>query len=275
MTKEKSKKNGQVKWMRPCDIKVIHTANPKTMEGKYIAEETRKTWTETFIDKDTGTEIPIERHEKLFKKGELLTKDKICEVMFHIQAGDIKDIAVTETNFDAVRFITDNLIPWEVTISHGGASVIKSMYLVRAQSVEKAITVAHDYAGMYLGLSGWTAVRQVKYNDYNIIEDSDECIPEDAPQDPDADYEYFKVTVQGRFFYDDNDYPTKVNTVFIVKAQNVGEAKERVNEYYQKKNQEELKSQRNSYAIMKAVPYETEGIVPLSYCELYYERQNN
>lgn len=264
----KKKDNEEKTWKRPCDIKVTRTANPKTMVYKYLAEDVCKTWTEDFIDEDTKETVSIERKEKLFERGTYLDKETVSKVMFSIQAEEITEVKVTDTKYDADRFIGNGFFPWEVSVSAGVSN--KFLYLTRAQSVEQAITIATEYAGMYLGLSGWFTVKQVKYCDYNIIEDDDECIPKLAPVDYDSDYDYYKVTVQSRFYHDLDDDVEKENHVYIIKAQDVGEAKERITEYCRKRWEQELdRNPRNSFIVLKGQPYETDGIVPLEYCQLY------
>lgn len=262
------KKQEKPNFKRPCDIKVTRTANPKTMLNKYLAEDVCKVWTEDFIDEDTKEVVSIERKEKLFERGLFLNKEAVSRIQFSIQAEEITEVKVSELRYDAERFIGTSLLPWEVSVSGGTSG--KFLYLTRAQSAEQAITVATEYAGMYLGLNGWFSVKQVKYCDYNIVEDSDECIPEKAPVDYDADYEYFKVTVQSRFYCDLDDDADKENHVYIIKAQDVGQAKERITDYCSKQWEKELDSNpRCSFIVLKAQPYETDGIVPLEYCKLY------
>lgn len=276
MAKKTGKKNDPAKqeWKRPCDIKVTRTASENTMYRKYIAEDVYQRWTEDFIDEDTKEVVSIERKQKLFECGTYLDKGKISEVMFAIQAEQIENIAVTDTPYDVLRFITNGLFPWEVSVMAGKTGELKRQYLVRAQSVEQAITISLEYAGMYLGLTGWTSVKSVKNCDYHIIEDSDECIPVNAPEDYDADFDYFKVTVQSRFYNDLDEDIEKRNHTYIIKSHDVGEAKERITDYCEKKWEETLKSNpRNSFIVLKAQPYDTDGIVPLSYCELYHEKQ--
>ena len=278
MEKKSNKKTepAQQAWKRPCDIKVTRTADEKTMLGKYIAEDVYERWTEDFIDEDTKETVSVERKQKLFERGKLLDKNLISEVKFAIQAEQIKDIAVTDTPYNAMRFCPYRLAPWEVniTVTTSMSAMEKYQYLVRAQSVEKAIEVAIEYAGLYRCLSGWVVVKQVKHCDYRVIEDSDECIPENAPYNAESDYDYYKVTVQSRFFCDLDDDVEKTNHTYIIKAQDVGEAKERITDFCKKQWEEMLKNPRNSFVVLKGQPYDTDGIVPLSYCELYKEEQD-
>ncbi len=279
MAKKTSKKDSvmeQVVWVRPCDIKVVRTSEPKVMLDKFLAENVCRAWTEDFVDEDTGKVVSVSRKEVLFEKGTLLSKSIISEILFYIQTEDIKDVAVTETNFNVMRYISNSLLPWEVNVASddGRGGTAKSLYLVRAQSAESAITVATEYAGMYLRLHGWVTVKQAKCCDYRVIEDDDKCIPQDAPNDPDSDYDYFKVIVQSRFFSDLDDDVEKTNHTYIIKSQDVGQAKERIADYCRERWSNILSGNpRNIFVVLKAMPYETSGVVPLSYCELYKEKQ--
>ena len=195
--------------------------------------------------------------------------------MFHIQSGDIQDVLVTDSNCSAERFILTNMAAWEVQISSGA---IRYNYLVRAQSVEKAIQVASDYAIMYLGLHGWYGVRKVNIVSYHIVEDDDKCIPQDEPKndnkEKENEYDYYKVSVQLRT-YDLEDDVEKETHDFIIKAHDVGQAKNRISKYASEYWKTLLKDNpSNNFAVLKASPYATDGIVPAGYCELYYEKQD-
>lgn len=260
----------QEEWKRACDIKVIRTADPKVMLGKYIAERVTKKWTEEFVDRETGETDSVERKELLFEKGLLITPELCSQIMFSIQAEEIEDVPVTETMFNVSRFISNGLPAWEVSAT----SDTRYTYLVRAQSIEKAVQVAVEYAGLYLGLTGWVKVKQAKACDYHIIEDSDECIPENASEGDESEYEYYKVGVQTRFFFGIEDDAEKEDYTFIVKAQDVGQAKERTSEYCKRMFKDYLETNpMNAFVVLKAQPYQTDGIVPVSYCMLYHEKQ--
>lgn len=263
----KRKKKTVKTWMRPEDIKTFRTSDPKEMLNKYIASRVTKTWTEKFLDEDTQETVDIERAEVLFEKGKLLTKDLITKVQFSIQAGEIKDIEVTDSKFDAERWITNRMPAWEVLLTNGDK---KLSYLVRAQCVERAITCAAAYGGMYLSLSGSYEVKKVASLPVSIVEDDDECIPESG--EVDSGYSYYRVSVQTRLFYDiDNDYNKETHD-FIIRAGDVAEAKDRISEYMKTKYKEELESNpNNTFLIVRASPYQTNGVIPLGYCELYHQ----
>lgn len=67
MAKKKVPINEKVK-TRKDEIR-IKTDDPKRMLNKYICARVLKTWTEDFVDKDTGKIVSVERNEVLFEKG--------------------------------------------------------------------------------------------------------------------------------------------------------------------------------------------------------------
>lgn len=63
------------------------TNDPKKMLGRYLVNRLCRTWTETFIDEDTGDTVPIERNELLFDKGTLITQDNLAKIRFYMAEG--------------------------------------------------------------------------------------------------------------------------------------------------------------------------------------------
>lgn len=89
-------KQQSVQWLRPQDVKVWRTSDPKEMLNNFTAEVVKRTWTEELIDEKTGEKVPVEHNEVVLSKGILLDKDAIQTVMFHIQAHDIDNILVAD-----------------------------------------------------------------------------------------------------------------------------------------------------------------------------------
>lgn len=254
-------------WKRPEDIKTFRTDDPKKMLHCWLSKRVTKEWTEKYIDEETKETVDIQRKEILFEKGKELTKDLIQKVMFAIQAGDIKDVECQSQPYDITRWIGNHMPAWEVVIS---ANDKKKNYLVRAQCIETAIIVAAEYAGMYLDLSGYYDVKKVASCPVSVVEDDDPCIPEEFRDDSPFERDYYRVTVQTKLFYDIDDDFNKETHDFIIRASDVGEAKNRISEYVAKKFEEELQQNpHNEYVVQKAVPYQTDGIVPIGYCETY------
>lgn len=261
-------------WLRPQDVRRFRTSDPKQMKGMYLAEGVQRKWTEDFVDEDTQELVSIERSEPIMSSGLLLDGERISKILFHIQSGDIEDVLVTDSNCNAERYIMPSMAAWEIQVSSGA---VRYNYLVRAQSAEKAIQVATDYAIMYLGLRGWYNVRKANVVSYHIVEDDDKCIPQEEPSNEDKEkeneYDYYKVSVQLRT-YDLEDDVEKESHEFIIKAHDVGQAKNRISEYAREYWKTLLKDNpSNNFAVLKASPYATDGIVPIGYCELYFEKQ--
>lgn len=271
MEKKENCNAGEQQWRRPQDVRKFRTSDPKEMLNKFLAEKVTKSWTEDFMDNDTGDVVSVERNEFLFENGKFLSNEAVSEIMFCIQAGDIEDVLVSEVNTSLERYIPDCFSPFEVLITQAG---IKYKYLVRAQCIEQAIQIAADYATMYLDLQGWYSVKKVSVVDYRVIEDSDNCITE-AENEQTTHFEYFNVGLLVRTYSDGTGKAEHTNYNVILKAHDVGQAKDRVSAYAKRKFAEILShNPNNTFVVLKAKPYDTDGVVPLGYSELYFEKHN-
>ena len=261
----------QTKWKRPEDIKTFRTNDPKKMLGKYLASNVVKTYTVEQIDQDTGEVVSVERNELLHKKGLELTKDLIQEIMFEIQTGEIQDVEVCKEVFTNPKR-WEYMEPWVVRLDRGSH---KQLIVVHASSIETAIKIAIDFCNVYRPVSDIHWVSVVKVNPLNcrVIEDDDDCIPEDERK-PQKDWkQYFKVDTQ--LWEYDRDFDKWERTVrkFFVNADDVGQAKERVYNYGKEEFAEELSYYpENKFIVRKAVPYKIEALVPRVYSDLYKEK---
>ena len=134
------------KWLMPEDIKVIETNKPEEMMHKYLAENAVKTWTEDFVDADTGEKTSIERHEVIFEKGTYIDESLWPKLLFSIQAEEIKTVKVCETkpltnrnNMQVRRYI--------VKLSDGLHK--SNIYTTRAKTPEDAAQMVCDYYTIY------------------------------------------------------------------------------------------------------------------------------
>ncbi len=71
------------------------TSDPKKMLNMYLSKRVLKTWTEDFIDEDTGETVSIERNEVLFERGTLIDQDTLAQIRFSMEADGIKDVEVS------------------------------------------------------------------------------------------------------------------------------------------------------------------------------------
>ena len=134
------------KWLMPEDIKVIETNKPEEMLHKYLAECAVKTWTENFIDQDTGETVPVERHEVIFDRGTYIDESLLPKIMFSIQSEELKTVKVCE-NKPLVKRHNMQVRRYIVKLSDGLHNC--NVYTTRAKTPEDAAQMVCDYYTIY------------------------------------------------------------------------------------------------------------------------------
>ena len=134
------------KWLMPDDIKVTETNKPEEMLHKYLAERAVKTWTENFIDEDTGEKVPVERHEVIFDRGSYIDESLLPKIMFSIQSEELKTVKVCENKPLVKR---DNMNVRRYIVKLADASHNCNVYTTRAKTPEDAAQMVCDYYTIY------------------------------------------------------------------------------------------------------------------------------
>ena len=134
------------KWMMPEDIKVTETNNPEEMLHKYLAEHAVKTWTENFIDQDTGEKVPVERHEVIFDRGTYIDESLLPKIMFSIQSEELKTVKVCE-NMPLAKRHNMQVRRYIVKLSDGLHN--SNIYTTRAKTPEDAAQMVCDFYTIY------------------------------------------------------------------------------------------------------------------------------
>ena len=134
------------KWMMPEDIKVTETNKPEEMLFRYLAENAVKTWTENFIDQDTGETVPVERHEVIFDRGTYIDESLLPKIMFSIQSEELKTVKVCENKPLVKR---DNMNVRRYIVKLADASHNCNVYTTRAKTPEDAAQMVCDYYTIY------------------------------------------------------------------------------------------------------------------------------
>ena len=134
------------KWMMPEDIKVIETNKGEEMLHKYLAESAVKTWTENFIDQDTGEKVPVERHEVIFDRGTYIDESLLPKIMFSIQSEKLKTVKVCE-NKPLVKRHNMQVRRYIVKLSDGLHNC--NVYTTRAKTPEDAAQMVCDFYTIY------------------------------------------------------------------------------------------------------------------------------
>lgn len=140
------------------------TGDPKRMLGKFIVRRVLKTWNEDVYDKTTGEKSTIERTQLLFEKGTYIDQDVLTSIKFYIDAGDIKEIEVSNQNRLAFPVQNAYLFPYKAAVKIGDK---KTTYLLYAHSVANALVILTDY--VELNSKGEFYVTDIKELDYCMV----------------------------------------------------------------------------------------------------------
>jgi hypothetical protein len=263
-------------WKRPQDVVTFRTSDPKEMLGKYMPKHAVKTWTEDFRDEDTGDVVSIERNQIVVERG-YISQEKLAEIQFAIQAGDIKDVEVSEDDVRDMELYTpafySNFMV-EIPI-FSAAGITKNHFAVRAQTIPQAIQIAAEFGQMYRGFDGCIRATRVVTIDAQIVPDDHACIPEADRKPADERKDYFKVQVRREWVEDMK--LKKSDTYYIVAANDVGQAKERIAllldimKAEQEKEQGFKAEDDSRTTIRKAMPFEVDCIVPKEFSDMFHE----
>ena len=265
--------NGTTNWRRPCDMATWTTFEPKDMLGKYLTSDVVNNYTDDYVDED-GNVVSVERHNVIKKRGEI-DQEKLQEIMFAIQAGDISYVEVSdedvrEMTLDTPEWFTTYLV--EMRWFSDGRNM-KERFAVRARTIQQAIQIAAEFGQMYRGFEGRIRATRVTQLNVNIVPDDDMCIPVEDRTPEYVRKDYFKVQV--RTVYWEIDHEKQYDSFYVVAAKDVGQAKERIQlmfdirEAEAKANHDNSVDDVRSRTVRKAMPFEVDCIVPIQYSKLY------
>ena len=133
------------------------TNDPKRMLGRYLVNKLYRTWTETFMDEDTGERVPIERHEVLFDKGTLITQDNLAKIRFYMAEGSVNEVEVSNQRRACFEMLNARFYPYVAQVTIGDK---RKKVLLYATGVENAITIIKDY--VELNFEGMFNISMVK-----------------------------------------------------------------------------------------------------------------
>ena len=139
----------------------LRVDDPKLMIGKMIAEAVYRTWTEDFLDKDTDEVVSVERKEFVVPKGRILNGDDVARIQFHQEAGEIKDVLITNQSRPNRHIYLNTR--YEVSVSHD----YKEKLLVYAKGIGMALDITVDYCEQYVAMDFY--VTGIKRADVGIV----------------------------------------------------------------------------------------------------------
>lgn len=121
---------------------IITTDDPHEMLGKYTAKRVLRSWSEDFIDEDTGEVVNVVRNELIMERGILLTPDEVSQLSFYLQSGDIKEVEVTNQCRNGIEYLGGGFTPWIATVKVNGKNVKELLF---AQDINQALLIVKDY----------------------------------------------------------------------------------------------------------------------------------
>lgn len=148
---------------RKNEIRYI-TNDPDKMLGKFVARRALKTWTEDFIDSDTGKTLSIERNEILLERGTYISQDILCSIKFMMQEGSLKEVEVSNQNRQGMLLENRSLLPYKAVAKIDGK---RKSFLLYANSVANALVIMVDYIELYY--KGAFEITDIKEMEYCVI----------------------------------------------------------------------------------------------------------
>lgn len=144
------------------------TSDPAKMLNMYLAKRVLKTWTEDFIDEDTGETVSIERNELLFERGTLIDQDILAKIRFSMEADGIKEVEVSSQKRMAFENENKCLYPY---IAQAQISDKKYKFLLYATGLENVIVILKDYIELNYQ-SGFTLTMAKEFDSCIILTDT-------------------------------------------------------------------------------------------------------
>lgn len=233
---------------------IFETNDVQKMKGMFLAERVLRKWMEDFIDEDTAEIVQIERKEIILERGELLEGSSLGSIQFHLSAGDIESVSVS--NIQRKGLFTENysVLMWGVTIDTNKKKF--NIYLY-AKSIDMASEIAKDYMEQtFPSRFGIVAVKQLDFA--HIITE--------VLEDEEGEVETYKMEIE--VFHDDNSY----NTNFIVCATNAEKTKELISDFLFERFTENKQSTDFTITIISAKKIPCETLVDMEFSKPYIEK---
>ena len=263
------------------DALVFETDQPAAMIGYYLAEPLARTWTEDFMDSDSGEVLTIDREEIILRRGDLITPEQAQSISFYQQSGDITEpVKLTDQRRQAQEYNTASLKPYKVTASINSK---RHKFILEAQTVELAIEVARDWIELnYKGdftIIGATALSNVILLNSSMERFKTDGETEEVCGTGESDGEttrYYMADAEVVINYLGEDGPHELNFTFIVKTLDVDTAKAAATAWISAKirrNHNETNDGKEISSIKTtltaAKPFSCAALINRTFCEAY------
>ena len=186
---------------------------------RFTATTILRSFNEDFIDETTGETVTVERNEWLYERGRCLSPDDFSALLFHFQAGDLKEVTLSDQQRTGYVFGTS----WRLWQAKATGCNTKLNMLLRAPSVIKAYEIVSDY--IELNYEGGFAIAGISLFSANVVIERD---TQEKPEKPNSSWYIISVLEEEKpvngFIEDNEEKPEP--TDYICYADSVETAKE-------------------------------------------------
>lgn len=263
------------------DIKVTKTKDPKEMVGKYLVKNVTRSWTENFVDEDTGEVVPVERHELLFQATPgPLSAWNVGQIQFFLESyDDVDAVEVSDERLPRVDLRGySGTVPMLLKLHYLGEDAV---YGVRAESLEDAIAICTNYGALYCNLEGTVYMVSMKmlgcpvYGDENKEELNAALRKEFIHHVSDPSwYGYYKVDGLLKYYDLTLDKKCSDRDSVVVLSREVGEAKEKGLKALEERWRYLIRDAGDAQSsVQKVSPVRIDWMVPEWYSKEWYEKK--
>ncbi len=228
------------------------TVDPKKMINKYTVDRVLKTWTEEFLNEDTGEVVPIERNEVLFMRGTLIDQDTLARIKFHMECGDIKDVEVSNQRRVAYELENTHMRPFLAVSTVGDK---KTKFLFYATKITIALILLKDYIELNY-LDGFYVSSIKEFDTSIILIDNLKKLNKEEDGVDNVDQDEENASDQKKFYQIDFNVEVDMEKLFtetaIVQTFNVDRAMMLINDYLiknEKRRELEAKEHNREYTV--------------------------
>ena len=241
---------------------LITSSEPAELRNKFLAKRLLRTWTEDFVDNQSGEVITIERSEVIADRGVLITGDMLSQLMFYIQSGDISEITVSNQRRVAAMLERNSMFPWTATVRLGEK---KKKFILYACNLQMATEIVKDY--VELNYVEYFDIIQVKeFTQAILLKDTlngfsqeDGSFEDERQLEESEDQKFYQIDVTVITDDEDVSYPAQ----FVVETKDIDKSLVVIRSFLDERNAE------REYKITE-LKLEQAKIIP---CDSFIERE--
>ena len=241
------------------------TLEPSQMLNRYLVEPATRVWKEDFIDEDTKEIATVERKEVIEPAGTLITQDVLARLQFFIQAGELKEVLVSNQLRQGARADYSALVPYTVTLKPFDGAAVK--LLVRANSLNMALQIAEDY-GDYI-IPGYYRVKSAKKEDNFLI--IDEPAKNEKGEETDPGTYYKTDAIVSITKADGTELVTKSLDTFLTISPDADVARQLILREIARLYKKDHGTVQVELTLSEARVFNASDIVPYHFSKKYYE----